>query len=209
MDRVLNMFWNSKIQQFIKTKKVLSGLTLVELLVSLSIITLVTAIFVTNYQTTNKRTDLIMAAQVLVADIHRAQNNSLGLIKYGDMVPAGGWGISFDRNRNKSQYILFADLDRPGTARYRHLDANEHDIDKGGRVVDLPPLIEIHAIRFDSQGTGQLDSVNLTFLPPDPQINIFSNGATSTILEIDLRETRNNTIKTIRVNFLGLAEVIN
>jgi len=203
------MFWKNKFQQLIKTKKFLSGLTLVELLVSLSIISFVTAIFVTNYQNTNKRTDLIMAAQVLVADIHRAQNNSLGLIKYGDIVPAGGWGVSFDRYLNKNQYIVFADLDEPGTSRYRYLDEGEYDIDKGGRIVDLPPLIEIYAIRFGGQTTDQRYSANVTFLPPDPQTNIFSIGATSTILEVDLRELKNNTIKTVRVNFLGLAEVVN
>ena len=195
--------------QNIKEKQFLSGLTLVELLVSLAIIAFVTAIFVTNYQTANKRTDLIMAAQVLVADIHRAQNNSLGLIKYGDIIPAGGWGISFDRNRNKSQYIIFADLDEPGTERYRYLDEGEYDIDNGGRIVELPPLIEISAIRFGGSTTTQRDFANITFLPPDPRTNIFSGGATSTVLEIDLHELKSNSIKTVRVNFLGLAEVIN
>ncbi len=117
--------------------------------------------------------------------------------------------MSFDRNLNKSQYIVFADLDEPGTARYRYLDDGEYDIDAGGRIVDLPPLIEISEIRFGGPTTTQLDAANVTFLPPDPQSNIFSSGATSTVLEIDLYELKSNTIKTVRVNFLGLVEVIN
>ena len=49
----------------------LAALTLVEMVVSLGIVMLVSTIFIYNYQSNNKRTDLIMAAQVLVSDIHR------------------------------------------------------------------------------------------------------------------------------------------
>jgi len=191
-----------------KIKVFLPGLTLVELMVSLSIIAFITAIFVTNYQTANKRTDLVMASQVLVADIHRAQNNSLGLIKYGEEVPAGGWGISFDRSANKNQYIVFADLDEPGASGYRYVNQGEYDTNKGARIVDLPPQIEISALRFGGGTSNERYMANVTFLPPDPQVNIFSMGLTSTVLEIDLKELKNNNIKTIRVNFLGLAEVL-
>ena len=66
------MFWKNRFQKNIKANQFLSGLTLVELLVSLAIIAFVTSIFGTNYHTANKRTYLTMSAQVLVADIHRA-----------------------------------------------------------------------------------------------------------------------------------------
>ena len=73
----------------------------------------------------------------------------------------------------------------------------------------MPPLIELSAIRFGGSTTTQRDFANITFLPPDPRTNIFSGGATSTVLEIDLHDLKSNYIKTVRVNFLGLAEVIN
>lgn len=202
------MLGKNKIKKDRRLVVFLPGLTLIELMVSLSIIAFVTAIFVTNYQTANKRTDLVMAAQVLVADIHRAQNNSLGLIKYGELVPAGGWGISFDIYNNKNQYTVFADLDEPGTSRYRFVDPGEYETNLGARIVDLPPQIEISAIRIGEGTTNQRYAANVTFLPPDPQVNIFSMGATSSVLEIDLKELKNNNVKTIRVNFLGLAEVL-
>jgi type II secretory pathway pseudopilin PulG len=186
-----------------------AGLTFVEMIVSVSIIAFITAIFVTNYNTTNKRTDIVMSAQALVSDIHQAQNNSLGLLKYGDEVPAGGWGIHFDKAIN-NKYILFADLNAPGESGYRDYSADEGDPNKGARVVSLPTQTEISALRvYSGANTNPVESASVTFLPPDPRTNIYSSGATSTALEIDIKELRGNTIKTIKVNFLGLAEVTN
>ena len=188
------------------------GLTLIELVVSLFIISFVTAIFVTNYRTTNKRTDLVMASQVIVSDIHRAQNNSLGLMKYGTETPAGGWGVNFDLT-HKDRYIIFADLQGPlpsgqSTTGYRLYDpATEGDVNKGARIVMLPPEIELASLRLVGYASP-IYSANVTFLPPDPQINIYGQGATSTMLEIGVRELHSDTVKLIQVNFLGLAEVL-
>ncbi len=188
------------------------GLTLIELVVSLFIISFVTAIFVTNYRTSNKRTDLIMTSQVIVSDIHRAQNNSLGLVKYGEETPAGGWGVNFDLN-HKNRYIVFADLQGPSpsgqtSTGYRLYDpTTEGDVNKGSRIIMLPPEIELAYLKMAGY-SYPLYSANVTFLPPDPQTNIYGQGATSTILEIGVRELQSNTVKLIQVNFLGLAEVL-
>ncbi len=187
----------------------LPGMTLIELIISMSIIVFITAIFVTNYNSTNKRTDLIMASQSIVSDIHQAQNNSLGLKKYGDVVPAGGWGINFDLQK-RTQYVVFADLQAPNTTGYMVYDTDESDTNLGGRVVSLPPQTELLALRVLANG-GTLYPVynaNVTFLPPDPRTNIYyNNTTTSSAIEIDIKELKNNSIKTIKVNFLGLAEV--
>ncbi len=181
--------------------------TLIEMVVSLSIIVMVTALFIANYHSANKRTDIIMTAQNLVADMHLAQNNTLGLVKYNDAVPAGGWGLAF--NVNQDYYTLFADLDAPGTSGYMSMDAaTEANPDYGGRITRLPQGITIS--KLTTTGSTTNDAVNVTFLPPDPRTNIYrvAAAATSTALEIELKEAQNNSIKTIRVNFLGLVEVL-
>jgi hypothetical protein len=184
-----------------------SGLTLVEMLVSLGVVMLVTVIFIFNYHDSNKRTDLIMASQTLVSDIHRAQNNSLGLLEYGDELPAGGWGVYFDLS-TPDKYIVFADLEGPGEPGYQEYNPEiEGDINKGARIVELAPEIEISEIRFGTDNHRQQASVS--FLPPDPRININSGGTTSTTLYISVKNLRDDTIKTMLVNFLGLAEIIN
>jgi len=183
------------------------GLTLVEMIVSIAMIAIITSVFATNYHSTNKRTDLIMTAQSLVSDIHWAQNNTLGLVKYGTAVPPGGWGVHFDLDQ-PNEYIVFADLNAPGTAGYLEYDENtEGLVSSGARRVSLSDKINLSALAI--AGTGELDAnwVNITFLPPDPITNINSNLGTSTALEIELTEVQSNSKKVIQVNFLGLAEV--
>jgi len=194
-----------------------SAFTLIEMVTSISLIVMITAIFMANYRTGNKRADLTMAAQEMVADIHAAQNNTLGLVKYGTEFPAGGWGVNFD-TASSSRYVVFADLsqpfsDEPGRMRAAdpgsmiyNQDEGEGDTSKGARIVDLPTGIAINSI---SSGSQTISSGNVTFLPPDPTTNIASaSGATSTVLTIVLKDQRDGSIKTVRVNFLGLAEVI-
>ena len=181
--------------------------TLLEMIVSISMISFITVLFVANYRSANKRTDLIMTAQNLVADIHLAQNNTLGLVKYNDEVPAGGWGVAFNVSQN--YYTLFADLDAPDTPGFLEMDtATEALPQYGARVTRLPEGISVSALT--TVGTTSNAAVNVAFLPPDPRTNIYriAANATSTALEIQLRETRNNSIKTVRLNFLGLVEVL-
>ncbi len=182
-----------------------SGFTIIEMVISISIITLITTLFIANYRSANKRTDLIMTSQKLVSDIHQAQNHALGLFKYGDAVPAGGWGIHFSKAEG-DRYLVFADTDSPGTLGYMDYNLEEGDIDKGARLVELPPLITISSLKV---GGVEKNAVNITFLPPDPITNIYDGTATSTDILIELQEAKENTTKTIRANFLGLVEVIN
>jgi len=200
-----------------RSKQGKGGFTLIEMITSVSLIVIITAIFIANYRSSNKRSDLIMTAQKLVADIHAAQNNTLGLIKYGNEVPPGGWGIHFDEN-NPLEYTMFADLDRsasteppdiyPADAGFMSYDnTTEGDIDKGARVVKLPQGISIIELNTGDDADGS-SIANVSFLPPDPKTNIFNGVSTSTFLEITLKEARENKTKTVRVNFLGLVEVI-
>jgi len=180
--------------------------TLLEMIVSISMIAMVTALFIANYRAANKRTDLIMTAQNLVADFHLSQNDTLGLVKYNGAVPAGGWGIAFDVNND--YYTLFADLDAPGTSGSMSMDpATEARQEYGGRETVLPPGIRISKLTTD--GGVEATAATVTFLPPDPRTNIYRDAtATSSALEIELIEGRNNSVKTVRVNFLGLVEVL-
>ena len=183
------------------------GFTMIELIVSISIIVALTIMFVANYHNNNQRTDLIMSSQNLVSNIHLAQNNALGLVKYNSIVPAGGWGVSLDATTNS--YTVFADLQKPGTAGYMKYDSStEGIVSDGARLVHLPAGIVISNIAIP--GNSSLTSANVTFLPPDPETNIYNpaTGATSTDLTIQLKATGDNSIRTIKVNFLGLAEAL-
>lgn len=195
------------------------GFTLLEMIVSMAVIMMVTVLFIANYKSANKRTDLTMAAQNLAADLHAAQNNTLGLVKYNGEVPAGGWGINLDRaGANSNHYTLFADLNPPAAPEdetgYMIYDpGTEGNQSYGARVTALPNGITISGLMASSCAGNPSQSqrlVNVSFLPPDPQTNIYcpDSYSTSTALEIKLTETSTGKIKTVRVNFLGLVEVL-
>jgi len=178
-----------------------SGFTLIELIVSVSIITIITGIFLANYSSANRRTDLTMTAQKLVSDIRLAQNYSLGLARYGSAsstnVPLGGWGIHFDIQNNNKQYTVFADND--GDKLYEDTEA---DTSLGAQITTLPTNVIIDSLK--TVGT----KVDITFLPPDPITTITGSATTYKQVDIVLKDTKTNAIKTVRVNFLGLSEVI-
>jgi prepilin-type N-terminal cleavage/methylation domain-containing protein len=178
-----------------------SGFSLAELIISLSIISLLSALFLANYHSSNQRTDLIMTAQTLVTDIRFSQANALGLIKYDGQTPAGGWGVAlFSDEQNNGYYLLFADEN--DDERYNDGEASEA---LGGRRIDFSPNIFVDQITIN--GTEQ-SRANISFLPPDPLTRLRADIATGTVLEIRLKEKINNTTKTVRINFLGLVEVI-
>jgi prepilin-type N-terminal cleavage/methylation domain-containing protein len=175
--------------------------SLIELLVSLSIISMLTVLFLANYRSANRRTDLVMTAQVLVTDIRYAQANALGLKEYQGAMPEGGWGVSFSTAQAaNNRYIIFADTN--GNGLYDIGEANEN---LGGREVFLPNNIVIDELIL---GGAIMPTATVTFLPPDPKTFFRSGGNVGFYLEIRLKEKLDNTVKTVRVNFLGLVEVI-
>lgn len=181
-------------------KKFQMGFTLIELMVSVSISALMSGIFLANYHSTNKLSELNMAAQKLASDIRLAQNYSLGSAEYGENIPAGGWGVHFDRASSPNSYIIFADDN--GDKQY---NSGESDSDKGGQVVSLPVGVSIKEINAGSP--PPIDAIDITFLPPDLTTNIrdSSNGYYNSVSIVLLGESGNLT-KTVEVNFFGLIE---
>lgn len=178
-----------------------TGFTLIELIVSVSIISIVTAIFLANYNSANRRSDLTMTAQKMVTDIRMAQNYALGLARYGLSgslnVPDGGWGVHLDlQNYGNNRYLIFAD-DNGNQV----FDSTEAEINYGAQITTLPNNIVIESL---SSG----NKADVTFLPPDPVTTITGAFSTFDQLDIVLKDLKTNSIKTVRINYLGLTEVI-
>jgi prepilin-type N-terminal cleavage/methylation domain-containing protein len=180
-----------------KILAVQNGFTLIELIVSISIIAMMSGLFLANYHSTNESTELKMTAQKLASDIRLVQNYSLGSKEYGGNMPAGGWGIHLDRVSFPNSYILFADSD--GNMQY---DSGESDADKGGQTISLPVGVNVGDIDIGSS----VNSVDITFLPPDPITNIWDGSNAYNFVDIILIEENGNMTRTVGVNFFGLIE---
>ncbi|MDD5291291.1 MAG: prepilin-type N-terminal cleavage/methylation domain-containing protein [Patescibacteria group bacterium] len=176
------------------------GFTLIEMIVSISIIALISGTFLANYHSGNKQSELTMTAQKLISDIRLAQSYSLGSKEYGGSVPSGGWGVHFDKASFPGSYKIFADSN--GNKAY---DIGEDDKDKGGQTVNFPAGIGLTEIN-----TGALiNLVDITFLPPDPTTNIWDGENSYNIVQIKLGGETEDLTKIVAVNFFGLVEVTN
>lgn len=178
-----------------KSKINCSGFSLVELLVSISILALISGSFLANYRAGQNQSEINIIAQKLASDIRFAQNNSLGSVEFEGDIPAGGWGVHLDKS--SGEYIIFADIDMPdGNKRY---DGSSEEF----RILELPKNVVISDISTISAAPDELDIV---FLPPDPITYI--NGAGNDIVTITLSDT-NGTSKKIIVNYFGLIDIEN
>ena len=183
-----------------------SGFTLIELIVSMAIITMITAIFLVNYRSTTRRADLRLTAQRVVSDIRLTQNYALGLMSYGanenKVAPAGGWGVVFDSG--SGEYSTFADI----TPNHVY-DIGERETDYGALVHNLPTNFIFESLKI-KQTNGTIISVpkvNIIFLPPDPKVFINASESNQEV-ELTLKDQASAETKVIKINFLGLAEVV-
>lgn len=181
-----------------KIRKNLIGFSLIELLVSISIIALISVVFMVNYHSTNKRSELNVAKQKLASDIRLAQNYSLGSKTYdGVNTPSGGWGVHFVTDA--SDYIIFAD----GGVVIADPNGNHvYDVGEDIETKTLPAGVTISSL-------SPADTFDIVFFPPNPDIYIYGRDVfdlQAAEATIDIKENINNSTATVTVNYFGLID---
>ncbi|MDD4902586.1 MAG: prepilin-type N-terminal cleavage/methylation domain-containing protein [Patescibacteria group bacterium] len=175
------------------------GFTLLELLISLSIITMMIALFLANYNAGIRSNELSIAAQQIVSDTHSAQNKALGSTIYNTKFPDGGWGVHFDTSAGS--YKVFADSN--GDKIYNSSPDDEALVAYGGQTFSLPANVIISSIVTKN---GNQSALDVTFLPPDPITRIYDGIGTSTVATTTLKNLITNKTTTITINVLGLVQ---
>lgn len=183
----------------------LKGFTIIELLVSISVLALISGIFLANYHSANRQSALNLAARQLASDIRLAQSYTMGLREFSGTVPAGGWGMEFLNLRN--YYEMFADQNSDQT--YTSGSAELY------KKIYLPQGVETGKIYCSTDsavpavcsGSGFAEGYVL-FIPPNPDILIkegVTNICSSACMAIYDKIT--NKEKHIKVNHLGLVSI--
>lgn len=186
-----------------------SGLTLIEMIVSISIIVLLTTLFLANYRSGQRSSELSLAAQKLASDIRLAQNYSLGAKEFNGSVPQGGWCIYINNSSNyKTLYVLGADYLAGGNKQCNVWASPSSELFK---QVDLPSGITIDQIvahkNSDSTNYYINGTIDIVFIPPDPTTSIRDRVPYDYVdVSITLKDQNNNT-KKVKVNFLGMIDV--
>jgi prepilin-type N-terminal cleavage/methylation domain-containing protein len=177
----------------IKNKK---GFTLVELIVSLSIIIILVSLTVINYNIGFSENNLTNAQSMAYQNIRLAQSYALSYRSYNDILPEY-WGLYF--GKGSSSIIFYADLN--GDYEYNE---DEADLSLGGKTVLLPKDIVIDYLSWNSSGLNVLFEVGsgkmITF-------NSDIGSPDTDDWQIELKDDNYDIGKIISLNSLGKLDV--
>lgn len=183
--------------------KINTGYTLIELIVSISIIVILTALLLPNYHAGGRQNSLVGAIQQLSGNLRLVQNYAIGAKKNNNnQIPLGGWGIYL--SASSSNYILYSD---------NNGDHN-YTIGEMYRQVNLPSGMIFDDAGFFGKNSAGIDfssgNLYISFEAPDPVTHINSTDPSlvdGNSVNIVIKDTKANRTKTISVNFFGLIDV--
>lgn len=199
------------------------GITLVELVVSIVIITVLTLIMVTNFPAILRKFAVSRATYKLAQDLRYVQD--LGLsgvdLKNGDGDPLsakGGYGIYIDTYTDNTKYILYADLGGV----FQQYDNNngsnlkcEAETDSTDCIIDVIDISKeeqgVYISSVENADTGDpQEETSINFTPPNPTTTIIDQdlqiGESGVDIVVSSKDD-DSVFRTVSVNSSGLIEV--
>ena len=175
------------------------GFTLIELIITVSIIALITGIFLANYYGGESQSQLLNATSALMRDLRLAQTKGAANVSYGSDVP-GSWGISL--TTASSSYVLFADLNN----NHIYNGATESITLKGGKTISLPEGVVISSIKLEG-ASSSYNKVYITFYYDNGVLKTYLNNNNLQFMlpvEVTLEDANTGATKTVTINAVGL-----
>lgn len=190
--------------QFLKIKNSVRGITLVEVIVTIFIITLFSGMIISDFPMIKKRLSLSLAIHKLAQDIRKAQDLGLSGIQIvdiaGESLPVKGFGLYININPidgNNKEYLIYGD--KNGNQQYDSLDYGLDliDMDKESKGVVIKGIYNALENR-----------VSINFSPPNPKTTIFNLESGLNRVKIVLAlEDDNSVSREVYVYTSGLIEV--
>jgi len=204
---------------FKKIYKSNKGYTIIEMLVSISIIAVISGVFFMNYKTADKQFLLDQGVQQLASDLRQAQNYALGQKEFNGTPPAGGWGIYFLETPPANQhYVLFADAN--GNNLFDGSDGTGENFGNGNKKdIYYPQKIDMaNIIITNSSGDSEPNNSTITFKAPDASIQICDQTGScdettddfyqmEIIVDDDIRPNQTGNTRSIIINQYGLIDI--
>jgi len=161
-----------------------TGFTLMEMLLSLFIVSLISTLLLVNYRGGQEQKAVLSQAETLVNELRAAQNSALHGRETGGQVPYG-YGLYFNTATSDSSYIIFA-------------DTNDNKTYDGGEATETIALSE----RIYLQSTAP-DPVSVFFQPPFAVFYVNGVSSVAQSATINFRSARSGFTQTVLINNLG------
>lgn len=167
-------------------KELLTGFTLIELTVTVSIFLIVSTIILANYPAFSQRLALNRTAQEIALSFRKAQTFALAVRGFESQFK--GYGVWFSREKDDS-FVFFTDFS-PEDQQFTHGPIGENFCEANNECVD-EFLIQTSARIMDlckNKGiegwTCGLDSVEVVYTRPDPIITLRADSLTGDVSNI-------------------------
>lgn len=166
------------------------GFTLVELLVSIGIFVIMTALLVARYGSFNDSTLLNNLAYDVALTIRTAQTYGMS-VKRADATITGyknAYGVDFDLSNN-SQFMLFSDFNNGNgnDSVYKNNDTiiNKYQIKAGSKITGICVTNNDTCTDFSNNNGSNKNQLDITFKRPDPNAVICSTNSGSNCQDND------------------------
>jgi len=164
--------------------------TLIEMLVTLGIITALSSMILVYSRKSETVNNLIREGDHVAFELRRAQSQAMLVLQQGsDSEQICGWGIYIDQTPQE-QFLLFKDLCLPDKS-----EGNEkYDVGEEVEKITLLKGVEIFESNISS----------ITFIPPEPQIKFYPDlgDGTNASIKIQLKN-QHGTYYEIQVSEVG------
>jgi len=161
------------------------GFTIIEMMVTLSIITLLTVMVLAYSRQSESVTNLIRDSDKMVYELRRAQNLAMLTLQPTTTIgitpatPVCGWGIYINKEAlPQTQYILFSDFCNIGTR-------GQYDSGEEFETVNLLKGVAITEANMSS----------ITFVPPEPQVKFNPSLSGHALITMCLETNSSNCFK--------------
>ncbi len=193
----------------LKMKNSEKGITLIEIMVTIAIITLFSMILIADYPKIKRQFALSRAVYKFAQDLRKTQDMGLSGVQIKDenqvVVEAEGYGIYININLsssdgNNKQYKIYADIN--GNGKYN--SEGDYVI----KTVDFGETEKGVIIQEIINTKNNAPSVSINFSPPNPDIEIWQLESNRNNVEIVFALSSDPTNKRkVSVNTSGLIEV--
>jgi len=183
-------------------KKHNAGYTFSELMVSIAIIAIFTAVVVPSYKNINQGFTLDGEAVSIAQTVRNVQEMSMSAqrISETEPPPLGGYGIYINLS-SKDRYVVFADKNDNGI-----YDPSSGPGGEAIETVYLDSNVEIKQINSPTQ-PGCCSQLIITYKPPDPIVGMLTESGPYAQNSISVELKLGNKIREVFFNKVGLVDI--